>query len=55
VLTEFGGGDGQVGIHGTNDPSSIGRPVSHGCVRVANDVITRLATTIPIGTQVTIV
>jgi hypothetical protein len=54
VLTEFGGGDGQVGIHGTNDPSSIGRPVSHGCVRVANDVITRLATTIPIGTQVTI-
>jgi lipoprotein-anchoring transpeptidase ErfK/SrfK len=55
VLTEFGGGDGQVGIHGTNDPSSIGRPVSHGRVRVANDVITRLATTIPIGTQVTIV
>lgn len=54
VLTEFGGGDGQVGIHGTNDPSSIGRPVSHGCVRVANDVITRLATTVPIGTQVTI-
>jgi lipoprotein-anchoring transpeptidase ErfK/SrfK len=55
VLTEFGGGDGQVGIHGTNDQSSIGRPVSHGRVRVANDVITRLATTIPIGTQVTIV
>ncbi len=55
VLTEFGGGDGQVGIHGTNDPSSIGRPVSHGCVRVANDIIARLATTVPIGTQVTIV
>jgi hypothetical protein len=54
VLTEFGGGDGQIGIHGTNDPSSIGRAVSHGCVRVANDVITRLATTVPIGTQVTI-
>jgi lipoprotein-anchoring transpeptidase ErfK/SrfK len=29
--------------------------VSHGCVRVANDVITRLATTVPIGTEVTIV
>jgi lipoprotein-anchoring transpeptidase ErfK/SrfK len=54
VLTEFGGGDGQVGIHGTNDPSSIGRPVSHGCIRVPNDVITRLATTVPVGTQVTI-
>jgi hypothetical protein len=54
VLTEFGGGDGQVGIHGTNDPSSVGRAVSHGCVRVPNDVITRLAKTIPIGTLVTI-
>jgi L,D-transpeptidase catalytic domain len=54
VLTEFGGGDGQVGIHGTNDPSSIGRAVSHGCVRVPNDVITRLATTVRIGTVVTI-
>jgi hypothetical protein len=54
VLTEFGGGDGQVGIHGTNDSSSIGRAVSHGCVRVPNDVITRLATTVPIGAVVTI-
>ena len=52
VLTEFAGGDGQIGIHGTNDPSSIGRDVSHGCVRVPNDVITQLATTIPIGTPV---
>lgn len=54
VLTEFGGGDGQIGIHGTNDPSSIGRAVSHGCIRVPNDVIIRLATTIPVGTPVTI-
>ncbi len=55
VLTEFGGGDGQIGIHGTNDPSSIGRDVSHGCVRVPNDIITRLATTIPIGTPVLVI
>jgi lipoprotein-anchoring transpeptidase ErfK/SrfK len=55
VLTEFAGGDGQVGIHGTNDPDSIGRPVSHGCVRVANDVITRLADLLPLGTPVTVV
>jgi lipoprotein-anchoring transpeptidase ErfK/SrfK len=55
VLTEFAGGDGQVGIHGTNDPSSIGQPVSHGCVRVANDVITRLADLLPLGTPVTVV
>jgi lipoprotein-anchoring transpeptidase ErfK/SrfK len=55
VLTEFAGGDGQVGIHGTNDPASIGQPVSHGCVRVANDVITRLADLLPLGTPVTVV
>jgi len=54
VLSEFAGGDGQIGIHGTNDPSSIGQAVSHGCVRVPNDVITTLATTVPVGTPVTI-
>jgi lipoprotein-anchoring transpeptidase ErfK/SrfK len=52
--SEFAGGDGQIGIHGTNDPASIGQAVSHGCVRVPNDVITLLATTVPIGTPVTI-
>lgn len=55
VLTDFGGGDGQVGIHGTNTPSSIGRAVSHGCVRVDNAVIERLAHLLPLGTPVTIV
>ena len=55
VLTEFAGGDGQVGIHGTNDPSSIGRAASSGCVRVPNDVITDLADLLPLGTPVVIV
>lgn len=54
VLTEFAGGDGQVGIHGTNDPTSIGDDVSHGCMRVANDVIEELAHLLPLGTPVTI-
>ena len=54
VLTEFGGGDGQIGIHGTNAPDSIGRAVSHGCLRIDNDVITRLADLLPLGTPVTI-
>jgi lipoprotein-anchoring transpeptidase ErfK/SrfK len=54
VLTEFAGGDGQVGIHGTNDPSSIGKAVSHGCIRVPNDVITQLNEILPLGTPVTI-
>jgi len=39
VLSHFGGGDGQVGIHGTDDPSGIGHTVSHGCIRVRNEVI----------------
>jgi lipoprotein-anchoring transpeptidase ErfK/SrfK len=55
VLTEFAGGDGQVGIHGTNDPSSIGRAVSHGCVRVDNGAIAQLAELLPLGTPVTII
>ena len=54
TLSEFGGGDGQVGIHGTNDPSSIGNNVSHGCVRVPNDIVTQLAAMVPLGTPVTI-
>jgi lipoprotein-anchoring transpeptidase ErfK/SrfK len=51
VLTEFGGGDGQIAIHGTNDPSGIGHDVSHGCVRVLNDVIEQIAK-LPLGTPV---
>jgi lipoprotein-anchoring transpeptidase ErfK/SrfK len=54
VLDEFAGGDGQIGIHGTNQPSSIGRDVSHGCIRVRNDVIRRLARRLPLGTPVEI-
>jgi lipoprotein-anchoring transpeptidase ErfK/SrfK len=55
VLTDFGGGDGQVGIHGTNQPAALGTDASHGCIRVANDVITQLADLVPLGTPVDIV
>ena len=44
-------GDGY-GIHGTNVPSSIGRDVSHGCVRLRNEDITQLYHTVTIGTPV---
>ena len=54
VLTEFAGGDGQIGIHGTDDPSSIGRNVSHGCIRVSNDVMARLNAMLPLGTPVVV-
>jgi lipoprotein-anchoring transpeptidase ErfK/SrfK len=52
VLNTFAGGDGQVAIHGTNQPSLIGTAVSHGCVRVDNPTITMLARRIPLGTPV---
>jgi hypothetical protein len=52
-LTDWPGG-GVVGIHGTNQPSLIpGRP-SHGCIRVPNRNITRLAKLMPVGTPVRI-
>jgi len=54
TLSEFGGGDGQLGIHGTNEPASIGQSVSHGCVRVPNDIVEQLVGLVPLGTPVTI-
>ncbi|MGO2112840.1 MAG: L,D-transpeptidase [Pseudoclavibacter sp.] len=54
VLTEFAGGDGQVGIHGTNEPASIGQAASHGCLRIDNDLVAELAHVLPLGTPVTI-
>lgn len=41
-------------IHGTNQPETIGRDVSHGCIRVHNDVIRGLARLLPLGTPVEI-
>ncbi len=54
VVTEFAGGDGQIGIHGTDDPTSIGQPASHGCLRVPNEVIAELNRRLPLGTPVVV-
>jgi hypothetical protein len=54
TITEYNGGDGIIGIHGTNKPGSIGNAASLGCVRVPNDVITRLHELIAVGTPVEI-
>lgn len=54
VLFSFAGGDGQVAIHGTNDPSSIGNDVSHGCIRMNNPAIRKMASFLPLGTPVRI-
>ncbi|MDI4643945.1 L,D-transpeptidase [Cohnella hashimotonis] len=42
------------GIHGTNDPASIGHYVSHGCIRMYNEDVLALSQIVPIGTRVTI-
>jgi len=54
VYTSFEGGDGQVGIHGTNQPEVLGQDVSHGCIRVGNGAITKIAKLVPLGTPVEI-
>lgn len=56
VLESFAGGDGVIGIHGTNRPELIGTNVSHGCIRVENAVISSLVEEIglPLGVPVEI-
>ena len=53
VLTGWVQG-GPVAIHGTNEPWSIGRAVSNGCIRVRNEVLRRLFRVTPAGTPVLI-
>lgn len=45
----------QYGIHGTNDPGTIGKPVTKGCIRLANSDAEELYTLLPEGTSVTVV
>ena len=54
VLYSFGGGPGQIGLHGTNTPGLLGQDVSHGCIRLPNATITALARILPLGTPVEI-
>ncbi|MFV0523031.1 MAG: L,D-transpeptidase [Acidimicrobiales bacterium] len=54
TLDSFNGGPGGIGIHGTNQPELLGTTVSHGCIRLRNDVIEQLTTFLPLGTPVSI-
>ena len=54
VFETFNGGPGQLGIHGTNDPDTLGTAVSAGCIRLHNDDVSRLATYLPLGVPVTV-
>jgi hypothetical protein len=49
----WSGGD-QLAIHGTNDPSSIGRSVSAGCIRVSESTLDRLMPLLRYGTPVVV-
>ena len=42
------------GIHGTNEPDSIGTHASGGCIRLSNRDILELYTLVPVGTKVMI-
>lgn len=53
TLTDWPGG-GFVGIHGTNQPQILPGYVSHGCIRMPNEAILRLAKLMPVGTPITI-
>jgi L,D-transpeptidase catalytic domain len=52
-LTDWPAG-GFIGIHGTDRPELLPGRVSHGCIRMRNGAIRRLAGMMPIGTPVTI-
>ncbi len=54
TLDSFNGGEGIIGIHGTDRPDLIGTDVSHGCIRVANPTIEEMVRFLPLGTPVRI-
>jgi lipoprotein-anchoring transpeptidase ErfK/SrfK len=49
-----GGQDTLYRIHGTNEPKSIGKSVSSGCVRMLNEDIVELFDKVKIGTKVVV-
>jgi L,D-transpeptidase-like protein len=53
ALTDWPQG-GIVGIHGTDAPQLLPGRVSHGCIRLRNEAIRRLARLMPLGTPVSI-
>ena len=44
--------DSEYAIHGPNNPASIGRFVSHGCIRMYNRDISKLFALVSVGTRV---
>lgn len=42
----------RVMIHGTNEPGSIGKKVTHGCIRLPHDMLSVLWREVPVGAEV---
>ena len=51
--TDWPGG-GFIGIHGTNQPGLVPGRVSHGCIRMRNRDVLRLARLMPVGTRLSV-
>jgi lipoprotein-anchoring transpeptidase ErfK/SrfK len=47
-------GSSQYRIHGTNDPSTIGKFVSSGCIRLTNEDVADLFSRVDVGTRVVV-
>ncbi|KAB7670120.1 L,D-transpeptidase [Bacillus sp. B1-b2] len=43
------------GIHGTNNPASIGQYVSEGCIRMQNEAVESIFDLIPLGTKILVI
>ena len=54
TISTFRGDDSEIGIHGNNDPAVLGRAVTRGSIRMADDELARLAALLPLGTPVDI-
>lgn len=54
VFETFNGNEPVLGIHGNDDPSTLGKDVSAGCIRMSNEGITKLAKMLPLGVPVEI-
>ena len=51
----FSAPNGSYGIHGTNNPTSIGKYISNGCVRLFNKDVIELFNLVSVGTVVNII
>ena len=55
VLKSFGGGRGQIAMHGWSDTSVMGQAASNGCIRMRSADISHVAGLAPLGTPVEII